>query len=111
MSVPHEGLTHLTEYKVEGSNVEFIGSDIDHKVKYASAQTEPAWQVKGLGSQVGQHVWRIEDFQVVVWPKEQYGAFFDGDSYIVLNTFKLEPEKPDSPLRHDIHFWLGEKVS
>ena len=27
-------------------------------------------------------VWRIEKFQVKHWPKEQYGEFFKGDSYI-----------------------------
>ena len=40
---PHEGLTHLKEYNIEDSNVELIGPDIDHKVKNASAETEPAW--------------------------------------------------------------------
>lgn len=31
-------------------------------------------------------VWRIEKFQVKDWPKEKYGEFFRGDSYI--GTFK-----------------------
>lgn len=31
---PHEGLVHLKEYDIKDSNVELIGSDLDHKVKY-----------------------------------------------------------------------------
>lgn len=26
--------------------------------------------------------------QVTDWPKEDHGKFFDGDSYIILNTYK-----------------------
>ena len=40
---PHEGLTHLKEYDIKDSNVELIGTSIDHLVKYNSATTEPAW--------------------------------------------------------------------
>ena len=27
-------------------------------------------------------------FKVTDWPKEDYGKFFSGDSYIILNTYK-----------------------
>lgn len=30
--------------------------------------------------------------QVTHWPKDEYGHFYNGDSYIILNTYK----KPDS---------------
>ncbi|KAK0528921.1 hypothetical protein OC834_003874 [Tilletia horrida] len=104
---PHEGLTHLPEYHVEDSNVEFIGTDIDHKVKYASAETEPAW--RGVGSSPGLRIWRIEDFQVVPWPSNNYGTFTSGDSFIVLHTYKPAPDS--DALAHDIHFWLGRETS
>jgi len=42
----------------------------------------------------------------VPWPQEHYGEFYDGDSYIVLNTHGNPPH-----LQHDIHFWLGENTS
>ncbi|KAE8230379.1 hypothetical protein CF326_g4621 [Tilletia indica] len=111
---PHEGLTHLPEYQVEGSNVEFIGSDIDHKVKYTSAETEPAW--KDIGTQAGIRVWRIEDFEVKSWPSKSYGTFYDGDSYIILNSYKKPNPFPGNnneadSLAHDIHFWLGRETS
>jgi len=57
---------------------------------------------------VGLEIWRIEKFHVKPWPKDHYGQFFSGDSYIVLNTWK----KPDSDALHwDVHFWLGKYTS
>ena len=29
-------------------------------------------------------------FQVTDWPEDSYGEFYDGDSYIILNTYKEE---------------------
>jgi len=88
------------------SNIANLGSDLEKKVKAAAAQKEHAWD--NAGTAVGLQVWRIEKFHVRSWPKEQYGAFFSGDSYIVLNTWKL----PDSPaLKWDVHFWLGEHTT
>ena len=67
-----------------------FGSDTEKKVKKESAETEPAW--KGAGQAVGLQIWRIVKFKVTHWPKEDYGKFYDGDSYIILNTYK----KPES---------------
>jgi len=97
------GLVKPKEYKVEDSNIAMLGSDLDKKVRQAAAQTEDAW--KNAGKALGMQIWRIEKFKVIAWPKEQYGQFFDGDSYILLNTWK-EPDKPK--LKWDIHFWLGK---
>jgi len=37
-----------------------------------------------------------------------YGSFYEGDSYIVLNTYK----EPDSPkLFYDIYYWLGKTTT
>lgn len=105
-TVPHEGLTHLKEYKVEDSNVEWIGSKIDHEVKYKSAETEPAW--KKVGQSAGLFVWRIEQFHVVEWPKEKIGQFHEGDSYIILHSRKVGEQ---DQLQHDIFFWLGDSTS
>jgi gelsolin len=107
---PHEGLTHLKEYDIKDSNVELIGTEIDHRVKYNSASTEPAWNNGIIGSQAGLFVWRIEDFQVVPWPKEKYGQFYDGDSFIVLHSYKVGKDGSEK-LGHEIFFWLGGKTS
>jgi len=51
-------------------------------------------------------IWRIEKFQVKDWPKNSYGQFFSGDSYICLYTVKK-----GGNCTYDIHFWLGNKTS
>lgn len=33
----------------------------------------------------GFYIWRIEDMKVVAVPREQYGSFYKGDSYIILS--------------------------
>jgi gelsolin len=94
------------EYNIADSNIANLGSDLEKKVREAAAATEQAWQ--GVGKQVGLMIWRIEKFKVIAWPKDQYGSFYSGDSYIVLNTYK----KKDSPkLLFDVHFWLGTYTS
>jgi len=91
------------EYNIADSNIAGLGSDLEKEVRKAAADTEPAWD--NAGKELGIQVWRIEKFKVVSWPKEQYGSFYDGDSYIVLHTWK----KPDAPkLYWDVHFWLGK---
>ena len=58
-----------------------VGSELDQKIKAAAAEQEEAW--KGAGETAGEtRIWRIEQFQVKDWPKENYGKFFKGDSYI-----------------------------
>ncbi|CAJ2508833.1 Uu.00g138590.m01.CDS01 [Anthostomella pinea] len=106
---PHEGLVHTKEYDWRDSNVEAIGTEIDHKVKYNSAATEPAWQ--DVGQAPGLQIWRIEDFQVVAWPKNRYGDFHEGDSYIVLHSYKVSNKDGQEKIGHDIFFWLGSKTS
>jgi len=104
---PQEGLVHPKEYDIKDSNVELIGSDLDHRVKYNSAASEPAWNNGKVGQEAGLFIWRIENFEVIPWPKEKTGEFFDGDSFIVLHTYKVGDDK----LGHDIFFWLGSKTT
>ncbi|KAL0453110.1 UNVERIFIED_CONTAM: Villin-2 [Sesamum latifolium] len=66
---------------------------------------EPAFQ--GAGQKVGTEIWRIENFQPVPLPKSDYGKFYSGDSYIILQT---TPGKGGGYL-YDIHFWLGKDTS
>ncbi|KAJ5682920.1 hypothetical protein N7462_006085 [Penicillium macrosclerotiorum] len=108
---PHEGLVHLREYDIKDSNVELIGSDLDHRVKYNSAATEPAWNNGIIGQRAGFFIWRIENFEVVPWPKERYGEFYDGDSFIVLHSYKVGKQEGEEKLGHDIFFWLGSKTT
>lgn len=104
---PQGGLVHTKEYDIKDSNVELIGSDLDHRVKYNSADSEPAWNNGKIGNEPGLFIWRVENFEVIPWPKEKTGEFYDGDSYIVLHTYKVGQDK----LGHDIFFWLGSKTT
>lgn len=82
-----------------------VGGEDDKAARKQAAQTEPAWE--GIGQDVGVSVFRIENFQVVVYPKKSYGEFYSGDSYIVMNTTKEASGK----LAHAIHFWLGKSTT
>jgi gelsolin len=118
---PHAGLVHLKEYDIKDSNVEYIGTAIDHKVKYASAASEPAWNDGRVGIEPGLFIWRIEDFEVVPWTVREGGGvfFYDGDSYIILSSAPAQQTPGsvagqaggDRRLVHDIFFWLGSHTS
>jgi len=77
-----------------------LGSDLEKKVREKAADGEPAW--KKAGKNVGLEIWRVEKFQIKAWAPKDYGKFYSGDSYIVLNTYKKE-----NALAWDVHFWLG----
>jgi len=94
------------EYNLADSNIANLGSDLDKKCRVAAAQTEAAWAE--AGKKVGLQIWRIEKFQVKSWPKDQYGSFYSGDSYIVLNTYI---KKGGNAMQWDVHFWLGKFTS
>jgi len=92
----------LKEEKIDitQTNLALFGSDVEKEIKKHAAQGEPAWH--HAGKVPGIQVWRVEKFQIKEWPKDKYGHFFDGDSYIVLHTYK----KTDK-LLYNVHFWLG----
>lgn len=43
-------------------------------------------EFENVGKQPGLVVWRIENFKLVRIPKHQYGTFFGGDSYLIINV-------------------------
>ncbi|KAL6062905.1 gelsolin-like protein 1 isoform X2 [Balamuthia mandrillaris] len=91
-------------FTIAGSNIENLGTELERKCKETSAACEEQWSK--TGKETGLLIWRIEQFKVVPWPKEEYGKFFTGDSYIVLNTHGQAPQ-----YAYDVHFWLGENTS
>jgi gelsolin len=99
-------------FNIENSNIALIGSDLDHQARLKAAQTEEAW--KGAGKENGIQIWRIEQFKVVHWPKNKYGTFYSGDSYIVLHTYDRPAQKDldkKTVKAWDIHFWIGNESS
>jgi len=97
---------------IEDTNMAGVGGEEDKANRKKAAGFEPAWE--GIGTEPGIWIFRIEAFKVVPWPKEKYGQFHEGDSYILLQTeheIDSETGKPTEKLQHDIHFWLGKKTS
>ncbi|KAA1474675.1 fragmin60 [Dentipellis sp. KUC8613] len=100
-------LSKPTEYNFEDSNIALLGSDLEKRVRENAGDKEPAWE--HAGTKPGLQIWRIEKFHVVDWPQERYGTFYDGDSYIVLHTYKRDPDS--ETLSYDLHFWLGANTT
>jgi len=91
------------QYNIADSNIANLGSDLEKKVKLEASQHEQAWA--GAGKAPGLEIWRVEQFKIQKVPKEQYGSFYSGDSYIVLHTYKATADS--AKLLYDVHFWLG----
>lgn len=88
---------------LEGTNMENYGGKEHRAKQQAIAQNQAEW--KTAGDEVGVEVWRIEKFKVV--PQKDFtGEFYNGDSYIVLNTYLEEDSK-----KYNAHFWLGAETS
>ncbi|KAH9256009.1 hypothetical protein BASA81_005785 [Batrachochytrium salamandrivorans] len=95
------------------------GSQEHKDARKGAAQSEK--EFVGAGQKPGLEIWRVEnkrtksdtpDFGVKRWPKEEYGNFFTGDSYLVLNTYKVKVDgKETDKLAWDVHFWLGRESS
>jgi len=84
------------------TNMANFGTDLEKNIKQHAAQGEPAW--KDCGKAAGIEIWRVVNFKIVPTPKKSYGEFFDGDSYIILQSIK----KADGSFMHEVFFWLGE---
>ncbi|KAF7327822.1 Actin-binding protein [Mycena kentingensis (nom. inval.)] len=100
-------LTKPTQYNIKDTNIALLGSDLEKRVRESAGDKEPAWAT--AGTEIGLQAWRIEKFKVVEWPKDRLGSFYDGDSYIVLNTYKKTPDA--EAFSYDLHFWLGENTT
>ena len=59
------------------------------------------------GEGPGLEIWRIEEMELATVPRDQYGSFFKGDSYLVLSTVETKSGK----FEYSLHFWLGEETS
>ena len=99
------------KYDWQDTNMALFGSDVEKKIKAAAADGEEQWN--DVGQKVELRIWRIEQFKVKEWPRSKYGQFHEGDTYIVLNTYRPEGvldgtlANPDA-LAWDVHFWIGE---
>jgi len=51
-----------------------------------------AAEIEKCGAKSGLEIWRIESMEMVPVPKQDYGSFFVGDSYILLKTDNVKGE-------------------
>ena len=79
------GFIKTKKYHWKDSNLAMFGSEIERSAKTKTGKSEPAWE--GAGTAPGLQIWRIVKLKVEHWPVEKYGYFYNGDTYIVLNTF------------------------
>ncbi|XP_063903462.1 advillin isoform X2 [Zophobas morio] len=65
-------------------------------------------------------IWRIENMSVVAIPREQYGTFYDTDSYVIfaaslygqpVGVDSVAREVRGAPLEYHVHFWLGSSTT
>jgi len=104
LKMASHGMRKQAHLDVLGTNIAFLGTELEKNVRAAAAANEEEW--RSAGKEDGLQIWRIEKFHVKQWPKQEYGKFFDGDSYIVLKTRKINDN-----FKWDVHFWLGTNTS
>lgn len=102
------GLVKPKKYDWKDSNLELFGSPLEREVKKAGASGEAEWVEVGKIDHPEMCIWRIEKFKVKPWPKEDYGKFYGGDSYIIL---KITKDPDGDELLFDVHFWIGKHSS
>lgn len=92
---------------IADTNLANFGTELEKQVKLAAALSDPEWNaIHTRAPKVGIDVWRVEKFAVKKWPKERFGQFHTGDSYILLSTYKVADK-----FLYDIHFWLGRETT
>lgn len=71
---------------------------------YQKAQREAAFMPdNGTGTL---EIWRVENFELAPWPKERYGEFYSGDSFVMLYTYYVGDK-----INYIIYFWQGLESS
>lgn len=92
--------------RLADTNMENYGGKAHRAKQKALADSQKEWD--GVGQEVGTQVWRIEKFRVKHVDVNDYGTFYDGDSYIILHTYT---EGDSDAKLHNVHFWLGKDTS
>ncbi|OON18960.1 gelsolin repeat protein [Opisthorchis viverrini] len=98
----------MTEEEIgwKNTNLALFGSDLEKQVKKEAAYGEPSWEPVLRQTEPRLFVWRIQNFRPTPVNENDYGQFFNGDSYIVLSITKRNDK-----LEYNIHFWIGQHSS
>ncbi|KAI8070519.1 hypothetical protein BC940DRAFT_296353 [Gongronella butleri] len=97
-------------WRLDETNLANFGSDLEKQHRKEEGALETAWNYEGspIGREVGLWIWRVQAFNLVPVPQNQYGQFYQGDSYVLLKTTK---KADGDALVHHIHFWLGRETT
>lgn len=79
--------------------VDSLSQDMSNKIRRLATEKEPEFNISSTA--IGLHIWRIEKGAVMKWPEKQYGTFYQGDSFIVLNIISSD--------EHNAHLWIGSE--
>ena len=82
----------------EKQYIDQLTAEMEKKIRFLPTETEV--EFKNAGKTIGIQIWRIEKGIVKAWPQNYYGTFFQGDSYIILNTVSLS--------EYYGHLWIGK---
>jgi len=94
-----------TKKMLADTNMENYGGKEHRDKNREIARKQKEWQ--GCGEEEGVEVWRIEKFKVVK-QRDFDEKFYNGDSYIVLHSYKTEGK---DDLKYNVHFWLGKDTT
>ena len=85
---------------ISATNIALFGTDIEYKIKRASAEGEPEFRQFIGGATAGTYLWRIHDFKLECCNSVP-AMFFRGDSYLAL----------DMSDRASIFYWIGSNTT
>ena len=89
-----------------GTNIELFGSELEQRIKEASAECEPAWRSVDM-TKPSISIWKVEKFKLIVTKPADHGTFYEGDSYVIM-AISLDSS---NRLHYNVHFWLGNKTT
>jgi gelsolin len=82
--------------------IDIINDDIKNLITYDFSKTEPEFDSISPNQPLLM-VWRIEKLKLKKWPKENFGTFYDGDSFLILNIKSIDEK--------NAHVWTGKNSS
>ncbi|XP_055634484.1 villin-like protein quail isoform X1 [Toxorhynchites rutilus septentrionalis] len=107
---------------VEMQILDINQKDYDQKRPiYEDIKTDTAFR-KISPKAIGFYIWRIQNDHVEAIPREQYGTFYDENTYVIYsaslagttsdrNTICREIKSPGAIIERYIHFWLGANIT
>ncbi|CAF1190371.1 unnamed protein product, partial [Didymodactylos carnosus] len=91
----------LGKVYTQGHIAKIVSTQFDASTMHSNPQMAAATQMPDDG-RGEKEIYRIEDFKMVPYPKNMYGTFFSGDSFVIQYTYKHDMRSYTL-----IYYWLG----